>query len=584
MNRRIRSAKGAISIYVALMMAGILSLGTFVLEAGRLQTARTQLSEATISASQSMLSSYNTELHTKYGLLAIDTSRATLESCRDYLDYNSDLASDMWGNNISRMYTIEDATMSGVYNLTYPHILKRQLLTVAKYNLVPENSEVNLYTVSYILDELQMKCRYVSEKMGEIVAAPGTGNPASVDAGMRAALAAMDKTFNNIQTYNNKHNVTLTGSTVALLPSTTGTVESVIPERDEETVELLIQDAHTIIGSDADALSSSSTQVSESSVTITMTAMNEVAAYHRGSWVGDLTQAEVVEILYARSLPQQYKNLADTINASINILKDNRDGNLLLNSYVSQMFSNRTMAKDQYVGPGVESTVQNQENMTFAKACCEYIFGGSASELNNQSEAYEYVMAMRMIGNLYAVLTESTALNVNDTYSVAAHLAWAYYETCMDMELVINQAAAVPLTKDALILPLGNTGAVTTAFASRNASTAVQKLVNYNQAAARYEIAGRDALNYTDSLSLALWFVPNDQKLLRVADLIQLEMRYSQQYQDKIPVTFLMSNQNTYCRVECTAKMNAILPILSIGGADHSLQGHTMSSTKYAGY
>ena len=584
MNRRIRSAKGAISIFVALMMAGILSLGTFVLEAGRLQTARTQLSEATISASQSMLSSYNTELHTKYGLLAIDTSRATSASCRDYLDYNSDLASDMWGNNISRMYTIEDATMSGVYNLTYPHILKRQLLTVAKYNLVPENSEVNAYTVSYILDELQMKCRYVSEKMGEIVAAPGTGNPASVDAGMRAALAAMDKTFNNTQTYNNKHNVTLTSSTVALLPSTTGTVESVIPERDEETVDLLIQDAHTILGSDADALNSSSTQVSESSVTITMTAMNEVAAYHRGGWIGDLTQAEVVESLYARSLPQHYKNLADTINASVNILKENRDGNLLLNSYVSQMFSNRTMAMDQYVGPGVESTIQNQENMTFAKACCEYIFGGSASELNNQSEAYEYVMALRLIGNLYAVLTESTTLNMNDTYSVAAHLAWAYYETCMDMELVINQAAAVPLTKNTLILPLGNTGAVTTAFASRNASTAVQKLVNYNQAAARYEIAGRDALNYTDSLSLALWFVPNDQKLLRVADLIQLEMRYSQQYQDMIPVTFLMSNQNTYCRVECTAKMNAILPILSIGGADHSLQGHTMSSTKYAGY
>lgn len=584
MNRRIRSAKGAISIFVALMMAGILSLGTFVLEAGRLQTARTQLSEATISASQSMLSSYNTELHTKYGLLAIDTSRATSATCRDYLDYNSDLASDMWGNNISRMYTIEDATMSGVYNLTYPHILKRQLLTVAKYNLVPENSEVNMYTASYILDELQMKCRYVSEKMGEIVAAPGTGNPASVDAGMRAALAAMDKTFNTTQTYNNKHNVTLTGATVALLPSTTGTVESVIPERDEETVDLLIQDAHTILGSDADALNNSATQVSESSVTITMTALNEVAAYHRGGWVGDLTQAEVVESLYARSLPQHYKNLADTINASINILKDNRDGNLLLNSYISQMFSNRMMTLDQYMGPGVESTIQNQENMTFAKACCEYIFGGSASELNNQSEAYEYVMALRLIGNLYAVLTESTTLNVNDTYSVAAHLAWAYYETCMDMELVINQAAAVPLTKNTLILPLGNTGAVTTAFASRNAATAVQKLVNYNRAAARYEIAGRDALNYTDSLSLALWFVPNDQKLLRVADLIQLEMRYSQQYQDMIPVTFLMSNQNTYCRVECTAKMNAILPILSIGGADHSLQGHTMSSTKYAGY
>ena len=159
MNRIIKSAKGAISIFVALMMAGILSLGTFVLEAGRLQAARTQLSEATISASSSMLSSYNIDLHDRYGILAIDSQRSNDISCRNYLDFNSDLAAGYFGNNVTRLYKIEDVSMTGVYNLTYPHILKRQLLTVAKYNLVPEDSQFNMYTASYALDELQMKCQ-----------------------------------------------------------------------------------------------------------------------------------------------------------------------------------------------------------------------------------------------------------------------------------------------------------------------------------------------------------------------------------------------------------------------------------------
>ena len=54
MNRAIKGQQGVISVFVALMMAGILSLGTFVLEAGRFQAAKTQLSESTISASSSM--------------------------------------------------------------------------------------------------------------------------------------------------------------------------------------------------------------------------------------------------------------------------------------------------------------------------------------------------------------------------------------------------------------------------------------------------------------------------------------------------------------------------------------------------
>lgn len=583
MNRIIKSAKGAISIFVALMMAGILSLGTFVLEAGRLQAARTQLSEATISASSSMLSSYNIDLHDRYGILAIDSQRSNDISCRNYLDFNSDLAAGYFGNNVTRLYKIEDVSMTGVYNLTYPHILKRQLLTVAKYNLVPEDSQFNMYTASYALDELQMKCQYVSDKMATIQAASKSGNINSIDPQLRNALFALDKTFSDPKKYNSKHNVSITSDTYSALPSVTGTVESLIPDEDEENIDAVLNDATNFLGTSASVLSSSSADVTESNVSINLVAINELNAYHSTDWFGAFTQTELVETVYA-GLPYHYKNLADSINAAINILENDRDGNLLLNSYISQMFSNRNYVVDQYIGPGLESSETSKSNMTFAKACCEYIFGGSSKETENQSKTYDYVMAIRLISNLYSVLSGSESLDTNNYYSVAAHMAWAYYETCVDMELLTNYNTAVPLSKDKMILQINNPSAVASAFASKNVSNAMRSMGYYNEAIDNFVIGGMDCLNYTDSLSLALWFVPNSDKLLRVADLMQLEMRYKQQYVDGGSATFKMSEQNTYCRVECNAKMNSILPIVSIGGADHSLQGQSLRSVKYAGY
>lgn len=595
MNRIVKSAKGAISIFVALMMTGILSLGTFVLEAARLQAARTQLSEATISAATSMLSSYETDLHERYGVLAIDTQRSNEVSCRDYLDFNSDLATSVFGNNVSRLYAIEDVKMKGIYNLTYPHILKRQLLTVAKYNLVPENSQFNMYTASYALDELQMKCQYVSNTMKAIQNAQKSGGVDSLSPELRAALLVLDQTFADVKKYDEKHDVTLTGETYALLPSATGTVKSDVPAADEESVQAMLNDAVKFVGSSADVLASSSATVEETDISINMVAINEVSGYHRTSWLGELTQSEVVESIYVSKnnvgefsgtgdLTNKYKNLADSINAAINILEGDRDGNILLNSYISQEFSNRRYVVDNYTGPGEETSEKSKSNMTFAKACTEYVFGGDSSEIKNQSKAYDYVMAVRLIGNLYAVLTESTTLDIGNVYSAAAHMAWAYYETCLDMELLTNYNTAVPLSKERMLLSINNPTEVSAAFSDRNTVMALTSMGYYNEETKNFILNGVDPLNYTDSLSLALWFVPNSEKLLRVADLMQLEMRYKQQYVEGVSATFRMSEQNTYCRVECSGKMNSVLPIVSIGGVERSLQGQPLRNVKYAGY
>ena len=74
-----------------------------------------------------------------------------------------------------------------------------------------------------------------------------------------------------------------------------------------------------------------------------------------------------------------------------------------------------------------------------------------------------------------------------------------------------------------MILPVNNPGAVASAFGSKNIANAMSSLGIYNGTS--FVVGGSDQTTYKDSLALALWIVPNSDKLLRVADLIQLEMR-----------------------------------------------------------
>lgn len=585
MSRTVKSARGVISIFVALMMTGILSLGTFVLEAARLQTARTQLGEAANSAASSMLSTYDGDLKARYGILAMDTQRANEAACSEYVQFNSDLSNGAYGNNVTRLYQVTDVDMTGVYNLTYPHLLKRQLIAIAKFGLPAETSEFNVHTAPYVLPKLQEKCNYVSDMMVQIQNLTYGGTIEDLDPQLVNALTALDKTFGASKKFDEKHAVILSQSSVSKLPSTTGTVESEIPETDLQNIDALHSDAFGYLGANASVLGTeSAASVQQMDVSINMVALNEVSSYHDPSWLGGLTQDDVVQIIYTGGLPGQYKDMADSVNAAINILQSDMTGNVLLNSYISQTFSNRRYVANQYIGPGLECDDTGSEEITFAKACCEYVFGGSASEVKNQQTAYDYIMAIRLIGNLYDVFVQENTLDLTNSYSVAAHMAWAYYETCLDMHLLTQYDAAVPLNKERPVLRMEDAESIATLFEEGDAEKALRAMGYYNESTGTFVINGRNRFNYTDSLNLALWMVPNTQKLLRTADLMQLEMRYKQRYVDGVPATFLMSEQNTFCRVECSARLNSILPVLSIGGAEHNIQGLPLSTLKYAGY
>lgn len=569
---------GVITVLISFLLVGILSIGTVVMEAGRLQAAKTQLAEANISAATSMIAAYDADLYTRYGLLAIDTERFTLERATDYLNFNADLGAGYMGNNATVMHSIENVELLGMYNLTYPAIMKRQILSRAKYHVVPQDYAINVYTIDSFFTDFQLKCSYVADKLTSVASgSAATGAITDVGADMLSALSSLYATYKDLKTFDEKCAVTLNSSSVALLPSVTGTVENEAPQEDIDEINAVLADATTILGSTGSILQSGAS-----------VANTEIDVSADVSFVPDiknkLTDISTAPALVAdtKVLAAKTKAVAQAFNNAINVLKADKEGNLLLNSYISDYFSNRNVRVKGYSAPAVGTAINGtMNNAAFASACVEYVFGGKASETANQSEAYNYVQAIRLVNNLFAVMTDSTSFKPTNVYSVAAHLAWANYESIADMELTTTFKGSVPLNKNKMILPVNSAGSVSSAYGSKNSMNALKTLGCIS--GADVTVSGSGAMSYKDSLSFALWFIPNSKKMLRIADLIQLEMRYNEQHVEQESATFLMSEQNTYCRISCTGEFNPLLPMISLDGSNTSI-GTDIKSIKYAGY
>lgn len=572
------SVKGVITVFVSLMLVAVLSLGTLVLEAGRLQTARTQFAEATASASTSMIADYDASLYERYGILTIDTESFTEARCMDYLNFNSDVGAGYEGNNITKLYNIKSVEMTGLYNLTYPSILKRQILSRAKYHVIPQDYSLNVYNMDSFFDDMQMKCTYVVNKLN--MAANGSavnGAVSNVNADMLTALNAMYETFKDDKHYDEQSAITLSVFTTRLLPSVTGTVESNIPQEDINSINAMLSDATTVLGNGANLLSDNGyVPQSEIDISVNVSFVPNI--------ICNLKDVSSVSNLPAQSqaLARETVNLAQDISTAINMLKSDKEGNILLNSYIAEYFPNRNRLVSGFASPQ-KGTVANgtMENANFISACVEYVFGGNASETKNQESAYNYIYAIRYINNLYDVLSASSSFNSGNLYSVAAHLAWAGYETSTDLALLTEYNTAVPFNKSALILTVNNPSKVVSAFASKDVGNALTALGYYTGSG--FIVNGADSFSYRDTLAFALWFVPNSEKMLRVADLIQLEMRYREQYYNNKTATFLMSEQNTYCRIKTTASFSSALPVISLGNSSGP-EDASLQSVKYVGY
>lgn len=574
--------RGVITVLISLLLVGVLSIGTLAIEAGRYQAAKTQLQESNISAATSMIAAYDADLYARYGLLAIDTERFTPERATDYLNFNADQAIGYRGNRLSRMYAVDSVELTGLYNLTYPAVLKRQILSRAKYHIVPQDYALNVYTVDAFLADFQAKCRYVKNQLARVADYEADlGSLDDIPEDVRIALTAMYTAYANLETYDDACDVTLSGSTVGLLPSTTGTVETPIPAEDLAAIHSALNDATTVLGGAGSALSyNNGTGTYDDFQSSCEASFDYVSDIKNG--LKDITSAENVHH-YAAELAEATRSLSGLLSLSFEAhLSDQKEEDILLNSYIVEYFSNRTNRINTYSAPAKGTPINgSMENATFASACVEYIFGGTASEQTNQEIAYNFIQGIRLINNLYSVMTESSCFDANNMYSVAAHIAWANYESIVDMELMTTYNTSVPFNKNQMILPINNASEVTAAFSLSDTANALNALGYYDGTS--FKIPGSNAFSYKDSLSLGLWFVRNSNKLLRIADLIQLEMRYREQYVENKTATFMMGDQNTYCRIKCIGKFSAVLPMLSLDSGD-SARGIEFQSIKYAGY
>lgn len=572
---------GVITVLISLILVGVLSIGTLSIEAGRYQAAKTQLAESNISTATSMIAGYDVDLYARYGLLAIDTESFTPERAIDYLNFNADQAAGYRGNRLTRAYVVESVELNGLYNLTYPSVLKRQILSRAKYHVVPRDYALNVSTMDAFFADFQSKCQQVAQRIG--IAANiyiPNGTPADVPSDMYAALQALSNTYSSVQRADGECNIVLSDTTKGFLPSSTGSVEGNAPSEDLTAINSALSSAVSILGAAGSDLSYNNGSVeTETDIVVTVPDMPQMLK-------------DVETILFENGNPEDVKQVAKNIkdiavamSASIDVLKANKESNVLLNSYIAEYFSNRCNTLENSDAPERDSgSAGVLENANFISACVEYVFGGDADEQKNQESAYSYLQAIRLINNLHAVMFSGDLAGMFETRcDVSAMIAWAYYESVIDMELMTKFHVSVPFNKNALVLNINAPANVASAFSGRNTTTALKALGFYDEDKDAFVVGGEYAFSYKDSLAFGLWFVPNSEKMMRVADLIQLEMRYRQQHVENKAATFMMSDQNTYCRIKAIGKFSAVLPMLSLDSAD-SVRGMEFQSIKFAGY
>lgn len=571
MNIFVKRENGAITIFISLMLVSILSIGSLVLEAGRLQSARTQLNEATVSAETSVISNYDLTLNDRFGIMAFEDDADTKADFNDYLSFNSDLDAEYKGNNVTRLYALAEVEMDGIYNFTYPSVIKRQILSKTKYTKATYDFPINIDTLSSFWPEFRSKCSQAQSLISSL--SKGTG---SISGDYSSALNAVEKAFSSIYDYDKNCVVVIPDSEVSILPSKTGTITDTIPTEEISRIQSTLDEAKSLVGEYASSIGGVDSGVEEEETSIGIT----------GDYSSTRTEMKKAVTGANYSLNNLATMSSDIIGKMSSVssalgTNDNAETNMLINSYIADTFSNRAYLANGSVNP----TRGTKSANNFSAACAEYIFAGNANETVNQQSAYWIIFYIRFVDNINLVSKSSGADN-------RTKFIWAFYETLVDMEVLTTHKGLVPLTKTSLFLPMSKASQIASQFSDMTVVETSLKNIGSVTTAERVAGDGNERLttngsglaDYTDYLSLALWFVPNTEKMLRISDLIQLEMRYRQKYVTNETVDFYMKNQNSYCRANVMAVFNSILPVISLSGNDRDMNGIKINAVKFVGY
>ena len=295
--------------------------------------------------------------------------------------------------------------------------------------------------------------------------------------------------------------------------------------------------------------------------------------------------------------------VAQHFEEAVEIIISSLGENLLLNQYIIDEFPNRTSDKDGnkfnneisgYSGDKRQYFPDNSKPVqTFSGAQVEYVIGGSYSEKQNQQNCFWSIFAIRAINNIFGVLTDSTVMELIGACNIAAPLVfilWVYLESNIDMNMLVSRME-VPLIKTEIILSpntlMSNVEQIIGAFEDIDEEEAMEEELSFaamkvdNVTKQLLSTDGFFKMKYDNYLWFFLFFTPNQTKVMRVADLIQMEMRFKKQSKG---TNFQLQNLHTYVRCEAEGTFNSILPVLSLSDNSLNGRGFKVSCVKYVGY
>lgn len=142
----INGIRGAISLFLAVIMTPFLTIAMALVETGRYNSAVSVLDEAMGISSTATLANYDEYLHKRWGLLAADQGINLDALYGSYLSTNAGV--------LGSSLTLENQSAEGIYPLGDPEILESQILEFSKLN-APTLLAENFLNLSYLIDKLE---------------------------------------------------------------------------------------------------------------------------------------------------------------------------------------------------------------------------------------------------------------------------------------------------------------------------------------------------------------------------------------------------------------------------------------------
>lgn len=222
----------------------------------------------------------------------------------------------------------------------------------------------------------------------------------------------------------------------------------------------------------------------------------------------------------------------------------------------------------------------------FASGEIEYIFAGKSSESKNEAIVYSWIYGTRLANNLVAVYTDSNAKAQCEMLAAMSSLAtsgaipatvfkwvyiaaWAAGETALELSYLIDDGYKVPLVKGKGSLYIQNFWDVAAAIGNSD------KLMRDKFYATG--LTNKICVSYEDYLIILMCFVDRDTRLLRIADLIQLNMnkRYG---------SFDMNKSYTYLKADTTVRIKYMFEPVKQFSDSYKGTGLKFTNTIFQGY